>query len=191
MDCGYWILDCGFLDFGLLIFLEGKIQNPKKTIWILDFGFHQNPKSKLNVENPNLSGALFHGATALCAFLLRRDAPCIPMQPCGYPCVLAPPPGREKMLSRNHWPCEQDTLAEWLRRRPAKPMGSARVGSNPIGVVGCPCNSFSIYMHQRNPDCTVLFCDMRSGSGRCGAALRVCAVPAVLSSASPLQGTLR
>ena len=28
-----------------------------------------------------------------------------------------------------------DTLAEWLRRRPAKPMGSSRVGSNPIGVV--------------------------------------------------------
>ena len=28
-----------------------------------------------------------------------------------------------------------DTLAEWLRRRPAKPMGSPRVGSNPAGVV--------------------------------------------------------
>ena len=28
----------------------------------------------------------------------------------------------------------QDTLAEWLRRRPAKPMGSPRVGSNPTGV---------------------------------------------------------
>ena len=28
-----------------------------------------------------------------------------------------------------------DTLAEWLRRRPAKPMGSPRVGSNPIAVV--------------------------------------------------------
>ena len=28
-----------------------------------------------------------------------------------------------------------DTVAEWLRRRPAKPMCSARVGSNPIGVV--------------------------------------------------------
>ena len=27
-----------------------------------------------------------------------------------------------------------DTLAEWLRRRPAKPVGSARVGSNPTGV---------------------------------------------------------
>ena len=27
-----------------------------------------------------------------------------------------------------------DTLAEWLRRRPAKPMGSSRVGSNPTGV---------------------------------------------------------
>jgi hypothetical protein len=29
----------------------------------------------------------------------------------------------------------QDTLAEWLRRRPAKPLGFARVGSNPTGVV--------------------------------------------------------
>ena len=28
----------------------------------------------------------------------------------------------------------RDTVAEWLRRRPAKPMCSARVGSNPIGV---------------------------------------------------------
>ena len=28
-----------------------------------------------------------------------------------------------------------DILAEWLRRRPAKPMGSPRVGSNPTGVV--------------------------------------------------------
>ena len=27
-----------------------------------------------------------------------------------------------------------DTLAEQLRRRPAKPMGSPRVGSNPTGV---------------------------------------------------------
>ena len=30
--------------------------------------------------------------------------------------------------------CFKDTLAERLRRRPAKPMGSARVGSNPTGV---------------------------------------------------------
>ena len=28
-----------------------------------------------------------------------------------------------------------DTLAEWLRRRPAKPMGSPRVDSNPTSVV--------------------------------------------------------
>lgn len=27
-----------------------------------------------------------------------------------------------------------DTVAEWLRRQPAKLMGFARVGSNPIGV---------------------------------------------------------
>ena len=31
-----------------------------------------------------------------------------------------------------------DTLAEWLRRRPAKPMGSPRVGSNPTGVASMP-----------------------------------------------------
>ena len=29
----------------------------------------------------------------------------------------------------------KDTLAEWLRRRPAKPMESPCVGSNPTGVV--------------------------------------------------------
>ena len=28
----------------------------------------------------------------------------------------------------------EDTVAEWLRRQPAKLMGFARVGSNPIGV---------------------------------------------------------
>ena len=28
----------------------------------------------------------------------------------------------------------KDTLAEWLRRRPAKPMGSPRVDSTPTGV---------------------------------------------------------
>ena len=27
-----------------------------------------------------------------------------------------------------------DTLAEWLRRQPAKLMGSPRTGSNPVGV---------------------------------------------------------
>ena len=31
--------------------------------------------------------------------------------------------------------CTNDTLAERLRRRPAKPMGSPCVGSNPTGVV--------------------------------------------------------
>ena len=29
---------------------------------------------------------------------------------------------------------QQDTVAEWLRRRPAKPMCTALVGSNSIGV---------------------------------------------------------
>lgn len=33
-----------------------------------------------------------------------------------------------------------DTLAEWLRRWPAKPLGYARAGSNPVGVV------FEIYI---------------------------------------------
>ena len=33
-----------------------------------------------------------------------------------------------------HAPVASDTLAERLRRRPAKPMGSPRVGSNPTGV---------------------------------------------------------
>ena len=28
----------------------------------------------------------------------------------------------------------EDALAEWLRRRPAKPLGFARTGSNPVGV---------------------------------------------------------
>ena len=37
-------------------------------------------------------------------------------------------------------PQAEDTLAEWLRRRPAKPMGSPSVGSNPrpgVGIFGC------------------------------------------------------
>ena len=34
----------------------------------------------------------------------------------------------------------EDTLAEWLRRRPAKPMESPRVGSNPTGVGFGKCN---------------------------------------------------
>ena len=34
----------------------------------------------------------------------------------------------------NAWQHAQDTLAERLRRRPAKPMGFPRVGSNPTGV---------------------------------------------------------
>ena len=47
-----------------------------------------------------------------------------------FPCVLFPRriSGCVGVLLAN------DTLAEWLRRRPAKPVGSARVGSNPTGV---------------------------------------------------------
>ena len=40
------------------------------------------------------------------------------------------------MLNVVRWDMRvKDTLAERLRRRPAKPMGSPRVGSNPTGVV--------------------------------------------------------
>ena len=38
----------------------------------------------------------------------------------------------------------EDTLAERLRRRPAKPMGSPRVGSNPTGVVSCAASACSV-----------------------------------------------
>ena len=42
----------------------------------------------------------------------------------------------------------QDTLAEWLRRRLAKPMGSARVGSNPIGVaIACLMIQCALVLH--------------------------------------------
>merc|ERR1711946_67566 len=34
----------------------------------------------------------------------------------------------------NHWASQHDAVAEWLRRWTANPMGSARVGSNPIHV---------------------------------------------------------
>ena len=37
----------------------------------------------------------------------------------------------------NRVTCAKDTLAERLRHRPAKPMGSPRVGSNPTGVDSC------------------------------------------------------
>ena len=43
--------------------------------------------------------------------------------------------------------CVWDTLAERLRRRPAKPMGSARVGSNPTGVVFSRIDSWSAYVY--------------------------------------------
>ena len=43
-----------------------------------------------------------------------------------------------------------DTLAERLRRRPAKPMGSPRVGSNPTGVVFIPCAT-ELLMSGRQP----------------------------------------
>ena len=39
-----------------------------------------------------------------------------------------------------------DTLAEWLRRRPAKPLGFAREGSNPSGVVFCLFETNSLFV---------------------------------------------
>ena len=39
-----------------------------------------------------------------------------------------------KFSHRMYFILPEDTLAERLRRRPAKPMGSPRVGSNPTGV---------------------------------------------------------
>ena len=45
------------------------------------------------------------------------------------------PSGRNHNTTKNETNIGNDTLAEWLRRRPAKPMGSPRVGSNPTGVV--------------------------------------------------------
>ncbi len=53
-----------------------------------------------------------------------------------------------------------DTLAEWLRRRPAKPMGSPRVGSNPTGVV-CRWHLAHVCLHT-----TVLFAWVFSRFGR-------------------------
>ena len=49
----------------------------------------------------------------------------------------------------------QDTLAEWLRRRPAKPMCSARVGSNPTGVVYIL--FFRVYMFT-DVQCSIYVC---------------------------------
>ena len=43
--------------------------------------------------------------------------------------------GRQRNVTLTHTTHPDDTLAEWLRRRPAKPMGSPCVGSNPTGVV--------------------------------------------------------
>ena len=45
-----------------------------------------------------------------------------------------------------------DEVAEWLRRWTANPMGSARVGSNPILVVHFGLRvKFQIFLWQQNP----------------------------------------
>ena len=43
-------------------------------------------------------------------------------------------PGVGKDFMKNFWQVQPDEVAEWLRRWTANPMGSARVGSNPILV---------------------------------------------------------
>ena len=55
---------------------------------------------------------------------------------------------------------DQDTLAERLRRRPAKPMGSPRVGSNPTGVVSINTASVAARDHvcSRAPFCAAVCC---------------------------------
>ena len=42
----------------------------------------------------------------------------------------------QKIVQSLTQPCAQDEVAEWLRRWTANPLGSARVGSNPILVEG-------------------------------------------------------
>ena len=84
-------------------------------------------------------------------------------------------------------PCDaKDTLAERLRRRPAKPMGSPRVGSNPTGVVFwwgsgiemlCLWNPWPNWIH------------MRYHYTMCP--LMVWMLPNVCCSVLPLGGTLR
>ena len=41
----------------------------------------------------------------------------------------------QKTYRRQLWDFDEDNVAEWLRRQPAKLMGFARVGSNPTVVV--------------------------------------------------------
>ena len=54
--------------------------------------------------------------------------------------------GELHTMSRNQTNLRSDdTLAERLRRRPAKPMGSPRVGSNPTGVVSISRGAFSAH----------------------------------------------
>jgi hypothetical protein len=53
-------------------------------------------------------------------------------------------------LARKH--VVKDALAEWLRRRPAKPLGFARTGSNPVGVV-----LFHVALDKHNLDIQIIF----------------------------------
>jgi hypothetical protein len=65
---------------------------------------------------------------------LKASMPGRPARELDWPMsMLRKGPGRGKN------PSYKDTLAERLGRRPAKPMGSPRVGSNPHNVVFCHC----------------------------------------------------
>ena len=54
-----------------------------------------------------------------------------------------------RALFRIGLPIASDTLAEWLRRRPAKPMGSPRAGSNPTVVGSCGSGVAALQWRQR------------------------------------------
>ena len=83
----------------------------------------------------------------------------------------------------------QDTLAERLRRRPAKPMGSPRVGSNPTGVAcpggRAPHSRHMLYRAARAPRVAPLLRLAPSGVlALAPAAPRTTATPAALATAS-------
>ena len=59
------------------------------------------------------------------------------------------PSDRDPNPTKNETNIDSDTLAEWLRRRPAKPMGSPRVGSNPTGVALPIANVIAIALPKR------------------------------------------
>ena len=53
----------------------------------------------------------------------------------------SPPSYEPRTLAEELSSVVLSTLAERLRRPPAKPMGSPRVGSSPTGAVSCPASA--------------------------------------------------